>query len=345
MPRYVQDLIAAPQYCSRGLMDIINVIPNTYGRLNQLNLFPFRGSPTTYVTFDKRNKEFGLISTRERGGENNKNRRTRGEIVQLPSFHYPLDFSIYSADLQNRVMPGAPNDYLRYESLLEDELFDVRQKHAQTLEFSRINALNGKVIDADGSVLLDMFTELGFTQQVVNMQLNIAATNIRTKTTDALRLARLKSGGETVNQWRAFCGKDFFNAYISHGNVEKYYLNYTNAARLSDGTAEYGFDHNGVIWEEYYSEFSHKKDDGTIQIFKGIADDEAFLVPIGTSAMWTYNVPPDDISVINQAPSEQQLIHITSEILKHGAGIEHHTESNFIALNKRPEMIVKLKAQ
>ena len=48
-----------------------------------------------------------------------------------------------------------------------------------TLEFLRIGALKGIILDADGStVIFNLFTEFGVVQQTVDMNLDAGTTNV-----------------------------------------------------------------------------------------------------------------------------------------------------------------------
>ena len=55
------DIFNHPSFSVRNTTDAINVVPNRYGRLGELNLFPARGIRTTYVQIEYKNGVLNLI--------------------------------------------------------------------------------------------------------------------------------------------------------------------------------------------------------------------------------------------------------------------------------------------
>jgi hypothetical protein len=69
-----------------------------------------------------------------------------------------------------------------------------------------------------------------------------------------------------------------------------------------------------------------------------------YAFPTGTvDSHITYAAPPLDIRVLDGEPApEDDLIHITTEVMKHGAGIEFKAQMNPLPLWRRPNLLVKL---
>src|SRR3546814_9324559 len=65
--------------------------------------------------------------------------------------------------------------------VLARHLETMRNKHAITLEHLRMGALKGVILDADGSVLYDLFDEFDITPQTIAYDLGNAGTNVKAK--------------------------------------------------------------------------------------------------------------------------------------------------------------------
>lgn len=62
----------------------------------------------------------------------------------------------------------------------------MRNKHAITLEHLRIGALKGVILDADGSVLYDLYDEFDIAPKTISFALATDTTNVRQKCIDVL---------------------------------------------------------------------------------------------------------------------------------------------------------------
>jgi hypothetical protein len=74
----------------------------------------------------------------------------------------------------------------------------MRNKHAITLEHLRMGALKGKILDADGSELVDLFDEFDITAQSVSFEFSTAADNGQIKSA-CLELLGLMEDGLTAS--------------------------------------------------------------------------------------------------------------------------------------------------
>jgi hypothetical protein len=101
-----------------------------------------------------------------------------------------------------------------------ERLAELRPMHEVTLEYHRANALQGILLDADGSTLLNLFTEFGVTQQTQDIAFTTTTTDVRGKIIAAKRLAEDELGGEVITGWRGFCSSGWFDA-SSHATVTR----------------------------------------------------------------------------------------------------------------------------
>jgi hypothetical protein len=95
-----------------------------------------------------------------------------------------------------------------------------------TLEHLRIGAIEGQILDADGSaVIYDLFTEFGVTAHTeIDFDLDNASPApgvIKKKCHDIRRKIEDELGAQPYEHIHAICGADFFDDLITHSEVAK----------------------------------------------------------------------------------------------------------------------------
>lgn len=338
----VLDIFRSPQFSARALTDGVNVVPNMYGRLGQLNVMPARPVPTTYVTIEYRNGVLNLLPTRERGAAGTQGVRGRRNkrVFEIP--HIPHDDALLASDLQNRVAFGTNDVLTPMMDAMTEKLSDMTSKHFITLEHLRVGAIKGQILDADGSLIYDLFQEFGitaksfaFTFSNASFDVGVQARAIKGYMEDSLQ-------GEVMSGVRALCSQEFFASFISHPTVTKAYQYYTSNTEPLRNDVRKGFEFQGIVWEEYRGSASYLNPDNSMTSARFIDAGTAQFYPEGTQQTFaTYMAPPDSVDEVNQAPKPGQLIYAKQERMKFDKGIEIHTESNPLPLCKRPALLVK----
>ena len=72
-----------PGFAMASLTAAINLIPNRYGRLEQLGLFPARPVRTRQVIIEERNGTLNLLPTQPLGGPSTLNARDKRNWVMV----------------------------------------------------------------------------------------------------------------------------------------------------------------------------------------------------------------------------------------------------------------------
>lgn len=337
------DLENAWPFTARHLTETINEIPNQYGYIEELGWAPGEGVATTAIEIAKVGDAIRVLPNVERGGPSS----TKGApaedaiFIKIPSF--PQTHTITPADVQDWVQK-ANRQYKpkTMEQSLAERLESLRWDHDLTLEYQRIGAIKGKLLDGSGQELIDLHDAFGVVQKVVDFELDVAGTEVTEKVDEVLSFIRANLLGEVMTGVDILVDKAFFNALVKHPNVEKFYLGYVNAMMIANPTYQpkYGriFDFHGVTFREY---------DASVTLYDGtsvplIAAGEGHAVPVGTrDAFRTYFGPPNDIRYVN---SEGMEIFMSQEFLKHGAGVELKSESCPLAVYRRPILCVKVVA-
>jgi hypothetical protein len=200
-----------------------------------------------------------------------------------------------------------------------------------THEFQRMGALNGLVLDADGStVLLNIYQAFGVEQQVLSMGLNDPATKVRVKCAEALDMQEDELGNVTSSGSRAFCGKTFWDKLITHKSVEETFLNTIQAAELR-GDARESFELGGIVWERYR---------GRIAGVAFIHDDQALLIPEGVPDLYISCFAPADY--METANTQGLPYYSKLEPMPFNKGMSGEAQSNPLHLCTRPRAQILL---
>lgn len=338
----VLDYLSSPEFADDRLTEAINVPEYQTGRPAQLGIFRDVAIPTTYVRLSVDNDEISIIPARERGGESNLNMREGRRGINFDIPHFPLDDAINPSDLQNILQWGEGYAFTMVADVLQQKLAAMRAKHERTWHHMDWGALYGNVVDAEGKVLANLFTDFGLTQTPIDFELSVTTTQVADRLGEVKTSISREVRGAPTNGVRIFASSSFYDAYVRHASVKEALQYYPAAGQINpardDVTDEFRF--GGAVIERVTEEFAWRKADGTFEMLPAIPDDEAIAIPMGTDYFRRYNAPPDSVNLANRRPD--QSIFVSQHERPHGKGVEIHTESNRLSICTRPQVITRL---
>ncbi len=320
-----------------SLTKSINILPNMYGRTNEMNLFPGNGVTSRIILAEERNGVISLLPTRPVGapGTQAKQGKRKARTFSVP--HIPLSDVILPDEYDGVRAFGTEDQTSPVELIMLDHLQTASNNFAITLEHLRMGALKGIVLDADGSVLYNFYDEFNITQKIINFSLGTATTNVRNKCMDVSRHMEDNATGEVYSRIHVLCSPDFFDAFIGHAKVEEVWKNWQGAAERLGGDPRKGFDFGGLMFEEYRGKATTA--DGTVRKF--IADGEAHAFPMGTmNSFETLFAPADFLETVNTRGLEK---YAKMKIRDFERGVDLHFQMNPLPICYRPALLVKLK--
>lgn len=275
----------------------INSIPPVPGRVTELGLFQGRGIALTTAVMERFNGGFQIAKEVEPGAPSEM---VGQEVRDSFSFQVPLyrqARAVRAEDVQDRRAFGSFNAPMPMEEEERRALERLRRNYDVSVEAQRASALQGILLNGDGSTRINFFTQLGVTQKSINFALGTATTNINGKIAEAIRHIRNNINGDVIRGYRALCGPTWFQALKDHAKVQDKYLSFQDARQMRENPLS-AFPFGGVIWEEY-SLTATESDGGTRVI---VPDNEAIIFPEGT--MDTFDevwAPVDYTEVANTA--------------------------------------------
>ena len=326
-----------PGFSMASLTAAINLIPNRYGRLEQLALFPPKPVRTRPIIVEEYAGRLNLLPTKPPGTPGTVGERGKRTLRSFVIPHIPHDDVVLPEEVQGIRAFGSETEMEAVAGVMARHLETMRNKHAITLEHLRMGALKGQILDADASVIYDLVAEFGLTPQSIAFDLGTATTNVKAKCYELSR--RIEDGlkGEFMTAIHVLCSPEWFTAFTTHSKVEKAYENWQQGAILINDVRA-GFSFAGITFEEYRGQATDP--DGNTRRF--IAAGEAHAFPVGTlDTFATYFAPADFNETVNTLG---QPLYAKQEPRKFDRGTDLHTQSNPLPMCHRPGVLVKLTA-
>jgi hypothetical protein len=336
MPELMLDIFNNNAFSMVAMTDAVNLVPNTYGRVGELNLFPNKPQRAHIVALEHKQGFITLIPSQERGGPPAQHKTGERGIRYIEVPHFPLDDRIVSKDLELvRAYPGGPSVLMQLMDLINERLAEIRPKHDITLEFLRNGALSGLILAPNGSTILDLFSEFGITQKVVYFDLSNASSDIKGHCRTVLRHIEDNLAGDRMTGVRALCGENFWDDFISHGAVKEAYSFYEGVNPLRDDVRK-GFRYQGITWEEYRGQATNAA--GNTMRFIGA--DEVRFVPEGCRDTFGTFIAPADYFETLGTPGKPVYSKLSWDT-KQNRYVDIHTQSNVMPMCRRPAVLVK----
>jgi hypothetical protein len=321
-------------YSLAQLSQAINVLPNMYGRVNELGLFTFRPQTNPSVIVEMKNGVLTLVQSTPWGGPAPKSksgkRTTRSFVVP----HMPLEDTVLASEVIGIRAFGTENVAETVSGRVNDKLQIMRNKLDQTMEWRKMGALKGVVLDADGSsVLYDYFTEFGVTKKTVTFNFSSPTFDVRGACMQVVRHMEDNLMGETMTRAGALVSPEFFDELVEHPTVQKAFANYSEAAQRIGGDMRKGFSFGGLTFEEYRANVDGKR-------FIDASEGHAF--PVGTFETFSnFGAPADFVETVNTLALPYYARQQNKDFNR---GVDLHVQANQLPLVTRPATIVELVA-
>lgn len=306
MSELVLDVFRGDAFSTRSLIPYLDKTAPVFSSLiSDLGLFMDVPIQTQFCAFDEVKGTLKLINSSVRGtygsakGATEPTRTMRS--FQVPRL-YEFD-TITARSVAGYRKPGT-TELESAREVLDEKLngpAGLRTALRATWEYQFLGAVQGKVYDADGStLLLDMYaltgtsepTEINFDLTAASPSRGVLKKAIETVKSDIIKaLEGMPVGG---NMYPMFlCGDNFFQALVSHPEVEKYvnlasYPGIPQALRASNWGGVYSaIEFCGCLFTNYRG--------GTGGLSSvAINTDKCVIFPVGVPGLFKRAVAPGD---------------------------------------------------
>lgn len=319
-----------------SLTRAVNKVPNTYGLLNQLGIFTPTPVDTTLVGIEINEGVINLVPSSERGGPGTPNKRGSRNLRHIKLPHFALEDNVTADDVQNIRAFGGGGKLMAVADKVNELLDQMARKLFLTTEFMKNGALNGQILNSDGTVLLDLWELFGISQKEVDFELEVDGANLTEKCLDVKEHIELHLKGENMTKILALCSPGFWRKLITHPDVVEAYKYYANTPSPLRNDVRGGFEHQDILWREYLGQATTHG--GTVRYF--VPTNGALFLPLGTfNTFEEYHGPADYIETANTMglPLYSKLGRPDT----YGKAQPIEVQTNPLPMCKRPEVLVK----
>lgn len=315
------------------------VVPNMYGKIQQMGLFDVEGVATHTVSFEEINQSLGLIGDRPRGERNNVSKDYTRKIRSYAIPHFPLDDAISPRDIQGKAAYGGSGNGTPevLDQVRARKLERIRRTHAQTLEVARVKTLTtGAIYAPNGTVAGNFYADFAVTRKEVDFVLGTSTTEVVLKAEEVI--AHIQDNlftGDVVTEVIGLASPQFFNKLITQAGVKEAYKYYSSTQEPLRNRLGAGIDREFVHGGIRYIEYRGFAPDGTQFIPSG----DCYFIPMGTMDVFkTYFGPAERFDTVNTIGVEAYMFEFMNQT---NTEILLQSETNFINMIRRPQVVVR----
>jgi hypothetical protein len=311
-----------------------NKQPYIPGFIGSMGIFQEEGIRTTKVAISYLKGKISLLPWTPRNAPDIALTDNKAKTFDIETAHFPLKRLITPDQIQNIRSYDTPDRLLVAQDVVDQQLKEMSPYHDMTLEYMKLGAVRGKILDADGvTTKVDLFNLFGIAiPDPFSFVLGDALTKVQTKCHQYVRRVRTAMGGTMYGEIHLMCGPDFFDALIGHDSVRAAYANAVSNGFLRDNHSDGGFYFGGIYFHEYFGGL-----DAAGNPF--VAPAEAHPIVKGVPGMYCTNFAP--MNSTDWANQKGLPKYASIERLKHGRGIEVVSESDPLAWCAYPEAVIK----
>ncbi len=315
------------------LTQTITDIPRIPTQIGDEGLFTEYGISKTSMMIERKGSQIQLLPTAPRGGVPETMGRSPGKLIPIAAVHIPVTDSVLADEVQNIRAFGSETEVQSVQALVRERATAMKQSMDLTHEWHRMGAIKGQVLDADGSVLWDMYSIFGFTQQTIFFDLGNANSDMKAKTVALKRAVKAKLGGRVAGGVKVKVSPEWFDLYTGHPTMKKAWELWQNGAYLRQDQSEGDFEFMGVTFQI---------NDYTIGNTPMIAATEGYAYPTGVARMFQMAFAPADF--METVNTNGLPYYLKQDRMKWDKGVELYAQSNPIALNTLPEAVIRVSS-
>ncbi len=316
----------------------INLIPNTYGKIQQLGLFSPEPVSQRTVILEMAEGELRLLPSRPVGSPATVGTSDKRTVRSFSIPHIPHNDVVLPEEVQGIRAFGMENGEDAIATVMARKLARMRLRHAQTLEYMMASALAGVTRDGDGNVIYDWFSEFGITRFQEDFVLGTSGTDVVEKCREIARHLEDSLHGESMSGIMALVSPGFFDKLIRHSAVKEAYKyqQVSEGANPLRNDLRKGFRFGDILFVEYA---------GTVTLANGtsaklIPAGEGIAFPLGTTDTFsTFFAPANYMECVGTYGEE---LYAKQMLRDDGTGIDIFTQSNPLPVVKRPALTVRI---
>ncbi|MGX9963161.1 major capsid protein [Roseomonas sp. F4] len=290
----IMNLFRTDAFSALELTSYVDRYPYAPTGLGSLGVFEDKPIRTTALAVEERNGQLIIIPTSDRGAplKQRTTEKRKMRYFEVPRLAHAD--TIRSAELQNIREFGQETVLMQLQTEAARRLSGptgLTMNMEVTWELHRLGAVQGILLDADGSTLFNWFSEFGVAQPAevaFDLTGTQTAGTLRKKCAKVVRqMMRAAQGAWTPStRVQAIVGDDFWDELVAHPDVVQTYVNWNAAMELRGGTAFQSMPFGGIDWMNYRG-----TDDNTTI---AVPADKAKFFPVGAPGVFERALAPGE---------------------------------------------------
>jgi hypothetical protein len=309
-------------------------IPRVPTMIGDMGLFTEYGINTPTMMIERTGSKLSLVPAAPRGAPGNPIQTSDRKLIPVAGVHLPQYDSIPADTVYGVRAFGSETEVQSMQNVVRDRLAIMKGNLDLTMEYQRVGAIKGQVLDADGTtVLQDMYTLFGFTQETkfFNIATANSAADPKQNSIALKRAMRTKLGGRTFRRVRVLCSEGFFDKLVAHDKMKAAWERFQENAFARNDQSTTDFEFAGVVYTVY---------EGGVAGQDFIPDGFGYAMPEGVPRMFqTAFCPANYMETVN---TQGLPYYAKQAVQRFETGVDLVSQSNPIMLNTLPEAVFKV---
>ena len=341
------DIFRGEGFSISRLTDAINKMPFMPSRIGRMAIFEESGIDTLYVDIEEKEGRLYLVPALPRGAPPTQNQKPDRRLRTLKIRHLPVSDTLMADEVQSVRAFGTEDTLETISGKVNEKLAQMGQAIEATLEYHRLGALRGVVLDADGTTeLYNLFTEFGVTARsnvsfdfghYDNATTGLGTGELRQKCAGIIRNMADDLGATPFLGVHSLCGNEFFDRLLKEAEVRESYRGTSMAQVLREGYVYpnglgiYGaFEFGGIVWENYR---------GSVGSVTFVEPEEAHFFPVGAPGLFRCVYGPAPYMETVNTTGRPMYAKVTPD--SKNTKVEIDVQSNPLHYCTRPRVLVK----
>jgi len=308
------------------------------GLINEMNT-SFLGANETGTLFERITDGEDTIQAKARGGDRNFAGRENAQTEYFSTSFFPLDGKVTAQDRMDLRKLGTEDEPENAANRVNRLVGRIQRSQSVALQKAMLQAIVSNTTYAPGMTTTEKnySTVWGSARtQVANTVFDLTDVSVNPFVTleQQGRRVIIANAGDNADGYEIVfaCSPDVFDGLINHPKFEASYSEYASQQeplreRIAGDRNNRVFKHLGVIVVEIITSAA-----GSLGSTKG------YMYPLGMEDMWNLTYGPAD--VVKEMPAEEVYLFLE----ENDRSIEVQSESSFVIVNSRPELLVEFTA-
>ncbi|GJD97473.1 major capsid protein [Methylobacterium iners] len=332
----MSDVFSNDPFSNVSMTDAVNKMPYVDPGIQTLIPATETTSVTEDIQIDIEQGTVRLVPVTARGGEAATQDRAKRHTVKIPIPVYELRDTIHNREVLNRRETGGTN-LVMLQAYRDSIVMPMVQSMVHTKGFQRAKGwLEGKVLDDDGSLVLDIYQRLGEEQIELEWDLTDAKFNATEAFIELMEASEDELGAMAADRYVAIAGRNAHANLRLNKEVEAQAQNPLNVQQQSIDKRK-GVRMSESVDLASYGRARYTKPDGTTDGF--VSDEFMYFSPVGAGQARSITGPSD----MTEFWGNPLDFYASVESLRHGKGEEVLLQACFLNLMARPRAVIKVR--